>query len=261
MRLLHFLPLGFAGLLACTTVITRKREEVDLTESNEEDPYLDTEKPDSIDDAGTFTVAARPAGADVTSSRMPNIADGGTVLNCVGDPAKGDLVVTEIMIASGASPDDGEWVEIMNTRSCNFDLSGVRIESPRGTAAADTVTITEKLVLPPFGTIVVADTIDPARNNRLPGKVLEWKAKDTLRNSNDTVKITSAKGVVLDEFTYDSVKLAAGTSLAFPDTCPLSARVAGTQSQWITKWSTSFATYGGSFRGSPNLPNVDVACP
>lgn len=257
---------------ACSANEPQKRNRGEaILDDNDYSDVGDAQAPDSIEDGGTFEIGAHPSTSDGGSVRRG--ADAGPSVACTGTLKAGDLVVVEVMVSSRAgSGDDGEWVEIINTRECKLDVTNVKVESPRGTVSTDvdSVTLTasaigEKIVLEPYESVVVADSNVATKNHGLPGRVFSWKAVDVLKNSGDTVKITAPSGTVLDNFTYPAFKadqLPTGTSFSFPDGCKLSDRyVAGSPTVWTKRWSVSFASYATGFKGTPNGPNTDVACP
>ncbi|MDB4938204.1 MAG: hypothetical protein JWP87_5176, partial [Labilithrix sp.] len=222
--------------------------------------------PTSTLDSGAFSPASErpapgPAKDDGGTVLVDAGTDSGTVqpkVFCAGALAAGDLAIGELLINSRAgSGDDGEWVEIRSTRTCWLKLQGLVIESPRGTAAPNTATITEDFELAPNGTFVVADSADPAKNHALPGKVFAWGATDVLKNDGDTVALKIG-ATVIDTITYPAFSnLVAGRTLAFPADCPANVRT-----DW-TRWSLTFDVYSPAlpgFKGTPNGANADVAC-
>jgi hypothetical protein len=208
-------------------------------------------------DSGAFGAAERPVDGDKTKPppQPPPPYTGGPKEFCEGPLAMGDLVVTEIMIASrSGSGDTGEWIEIQSTRDCWLRVEGVTIVSPRGAAAPNSVTIAEAFEVAPQTSFVVADSTDPVKNNNLPGKVFSWNGSDVLKNDGDTI-IVKIGETVIDQLTYPSLlNITGGRSIAFPSNCPRNAR-----SDW-NRWSLSFTSFSGSFKGTPNAWNNDVAC-
>lgn len=227
--------------------------------------------PTANEDSGAFTPAsARPSssggGSGTTKDDAGNVTvDGGSgapdsgivepKVICAGALRAGDLVVSEMLINSRAgSGDDGEWIEITSTRSCWLKVQGLSVESPRGTSGTNAMSISEDFELAPKGSFVVADSVDPAKNHALPGKVFAWAAADVLKNDGDTVALKLG-AVVIDSVTYPAFSnLEAGRTLAFPSDCPGTVR-----SDW-TRWSLTFDVYSAGFKGTPNGANDDVAC-
>lgn len=214
------------------------------------------------EDAGAaFNASSRPAAKDasvVGHDAGPPPSDGGVPPKtyCTGALAAGDLAIVELMISSRAgSGDDGEWIELQSTRDCWLALDGVEIGSPRGTTN-DAVTTPAGFDLAPHATFVVADSADPAKNHGLPGTVLSFEATDVLKNSGDIVYVKHGD-VTIDSLTYPAfTNLEPGRSLAFPSDC-----TAPDRADWA-RWSLTFGTWAGAgtFEGTPNAPNDDVAC-
>ncbi len=256
------LMLASLGLAACTvTQASSKRKKGEVYQDETDNTLVGEPATPVVEDGGIFDIGAKPNTSDAGSRQ--STTDGGKVTACSGDLKPGDLVVVEVMVSSRAgSGDPGEWVELMNTRNCRIDVEGVTIVSPRGTTDNDSVTVGESIELDPFETFVVAGSTDVAQNNGLPGKVLAWAKTDVLKNSGDTIRVTLGK-TVLDEFVYPEFKsLPVGTSFTFPDGCKLADRyVAGNPGVWTKKWSLSLGTWKAGFKGTPNAPNIDVACP
>jgi hypothetical protein len=217
--------------------------------------------PAGTDDGGTLDPMDDAAGAIDADSRAPPDAPPGPPFDaggggiCPGEIAEGDLVIDELMIAAVAGTGDhGEWLEVKSTRDCALDLRGLRGECPNG-AHVYAFDVTEDVWLPPRGTFVVADSSDPALNHSLPGRVLQWSGGpgDVLRNKGGTVALR-ANGALIDTLTYPARPLTVGTSLAFPDDCPASARLD------TTRWQSSAASFFPSFFGTPNATNADIRC-
>jgi hypothetical protein len=267
-RLRVFLAFSAAlALVACAAAAPTKKhrdpvdpgDEFGLDDSPEEQPL----NSDTLNDSGAFGANERPkkdkdAGPgkpDATVDAGPT-DDGGTVTRtyCTGALAVGDVIITELMIAARAgAADDGEWIEVTSTRDCWLKMKGVSIESPRG-AVADSVNIDEDFDLAPHDTFLVADSLDPAVNHALPGKVFAWGTTDVLKNSGDTVSVKSG-ATVIDTLTYPAFSnLTPGRSIAFPDDC-----MPGDRADW-QRWSLTFDSWTDGFEGTPNATNADVAC-
>ncbi len=211
----------------------------------------------SLDSGIEDTAPPPPARDGATDSEAPadGAADTGPV-DCAS-LAPGDLVIVELMVASqSGSGDHGEWLEVKSTRACRLNLRGLHVESPRG-PTSDTVDVTSDTYLAGGGSFLVADSTDATINHGLSGMVLAWQGSvgDALKNSGDTVAL-SIGGVLLDSITYDTtLPWLPGASLEFPASCAPSARTT-----W-SSWRYPSQTYGGLYIGTPNGPNVDVACP
>jgi hypothetical protein len=269
-RTLALLVTGAAFLLACTEEAAKstkkKRTPVEPGDEYYDDDIPSQEQglePTSNEDSGAFgAVSERPAPAPkdaggTTVDAGVDASDGGIVTKtfCTGTLALGDLSVSELLISSRAgSGDDGEWAEIKSTRTCWLRLQGLIIESPRGAAAPNTTTIAEDFELAPLGTFVVADSLDPAKNHALTGKVFAWGATDVLKNDGDTLTLKMG-ATVIDTLTYPAFSnLEPGRTLSFPSDCPTAVRA-----DW-ERWSLSFDVWSVGFKGTPNAANGDVAC-
>jgi hypothetical protein len=207
------------------------------------------------DDAGEADIPAdglEAAVADAVQGPPFDVGEGGI---CPGGVGPGDLMVTELMIASMAGTGDhGEWLEVTSTRECALDLLGLHGEVPSGSKVR-VVDIDDDLWLPAFGTFVIADSIDPALTHYLPGTVIAWAGQpgDVLRNEGATITFLVG-GQVVASTTYPSLKLTDGSSLAFPADCPPTS-----VTDW-TAWQFSTASWFPGFYGTPNAPNTDVHC-
>jgi len=254
-----------AFLFACTaeTVAGKKKKR---TPADPGDEFFeeDTSQEDGLtpttnEDSGAFGAGARPSSGprDAGGTRLDGGTEGGVVPKtyCEGPLKAGDLAVVELLVSSRAgSGDDGEWAEIASTRDCTLKLRGLTIESPRGAAAPNAVTIEEDFELPPRGTFLVAGSADPVKNGGLPGKVFAWNAADVLKNDGDTLAL-KVGAVTVDTITYPSfTNLEAGRTLAFPDDCTWAVRA-----DW-QRWSLTFHEYKAGKKGTPNATNDDVAC-
>ncbi len=290
-RVRTFLLLGVAAqlgaaIVACAPAVKpRAHVTADASDYNTDDPgdpALPDARPPDYNNPDSDAFGAGERGRDSSTpvpegGGRPNTNDGG-----IGPPpddggqppedagpkmcgplAAGDLAIVEFMIASQAgSGDRGEWVEIQSTKSdCILNLKGLHIESPRGASTPDSVDVTDDLMLPANGTILVADTSITDLNHNLPGVVLSWIATDALKNDGDTITV-SAGGTTIDTITYGSWTSHVGRSVSFPVDCAWSVR-----SDWA-RWSWSFHQWqaappgdaGVPMLGTPNGDNTDVAC-
>ena len=264
---------GGALLFACASApgegAKQRRSPVDPGPDfvGEEGPPEEGLSPISTTDSGAFGVPKRPSGGRARDGGAP--ADGGHVVDgghaegggpldkayCAGPLKRGDLEMGELLIAARAGEGDrGEWVEVRSTRTCWLKLKGLVIASPRGAAMPDSVTTGDDFELGPQQRFIVADSADPLKNNRLPGKVFAWESFDVLDNAGDTVSL-KVGATVVDTLTYPAFpNLEPGRTVAFPDDCPGPAR-----SDWA-RWSQTFAAWAPGFQGTPNATNTDVAC-
>jgi hypothetical protein len=215
------------------------------------------------DDDATFAAPDGPShaedasvsvasGMDAASTSSPDAAFDGA---CTQPLGPGDLVIDELMIESVAGTgDDGEWLEVASTVSCAANLNGLHGECPVG-AKVHTFDVTQDLWLPPGGTFVVADSVDPAVNHYLPGVVVPWSGQpgDVLRNLGGTVTLSAGQQIVVS-LTWPSLKPVVGASVELPSDCPAS------DEEDFTEWQQAVASWFPAFHGTPNAPNLDVAC-
>lgn len=247
-------------VLACSPTQVRKSKKTDGGEEFFEDEYAyeegesDPEEtiPVTSKDAGKITVPTRPDGSISV--------DGGPTCDPV--PGPGDLQIVEMMISSkSGSSDYGEWVEIQNARNCAAFVKGVTVTSPRGGQGPNVATVTDDLVIPPWGTFLAVNDLDAAKNGHLTGPMISWQQTDVLKNDTDAV-IVALGGVTLEEVTYSTgdpdVNLPlAGQSYVFPAGC-----LGKDRDDWRF-WQHGTNQYDDTptvVKGTPNAPNADVGC-
>lgn len=214
-------------------------------------PGADAGQADARNEEDASRADASPdAGSDASDAG----SDAGSL--CPNPPSAGDLVIDELMIASkrGAG-DDGEWVEIANTKSCTLDVSGIVVSSPRG-AVADSVTLPAGTLLPAGARLIVGNATGLAVQG-ISGRVFPWPASvtDVLSNGGDSVRITRGAALI-DMFSYDSLSdQGYGATLALPSDC---APIRRTDP---AAWVHSAKVFSGTFKGTPLATNNDVICP
>jgi hypothetical protein len=211
---------------------------------------------DGVDaeDAGALGEAADPA--EASADGLPAPADAAYEGACSQPLQAGDLLVDELMVESVAGAgDDGEWLEVTSALACATNLRGLHGECPVG-SEVHTFDVPDDIWLPAGGTFIVADSVDPAVNHYLPGIVLAWSghAGDILRNLGGTVTLSVGRQIVVS-LTWPSMKLVVGTSVELPSDCP-----AGDADDFAD-WHPAIASWFPAFHGTPNAPNLDVACP
>jgi len=228
-----------------------------------DNPSNDPPLPDPLeastieDDGGVFGLGGRendggiqPRPDDAGSAP----ADAAPAQPCTGPIGPGDVKIVELMIASASGIGDrGEWVELVNTRSCTLDASGLVVESPRGTTGKDSATIPQGVLVAPGAALVVADSADGQSNHGLPGVAAAFNAYDVLKNDGDTVSVY-AGATLIDSLTYPKFTLEYGRSVAFPSDCAWSDRA-----DWA-RWSFSFHVWSSPYQGTPGADNSDVTC-
>lgn len=212
------------------------------------------------EDSGAFGAPERPrtdAGADAGDAGQ----DGGPVVKkpCRPPLVAGDLVIVELLLSSrSGSGDEGEWIEVQSTRTdCWLDVQGISVESPRGAVGTNVAKIETPLSLPPRGTFLAVDTLDPLKNHHLKGPLVAFSAADVLKNDGDAVSVKLG-ATLIDSVTYPRfANIEPGRALAFPSDCASSLR-----STWA-RWSLAFNRHDPNDptqRGTPNAANDDVTC-
>jgi len=268
-----FLALSLLALVACNPALDRHGT-ADLSPSDDagvldplyaDDVYVD-------DEGGGYEGeddASRPAGdggesttVDATSSIVASTdassapADAPYEGACSQPLQAGDLFIDELMVQSVAGAgDDGEWLEVASTLACAANLRGVHGECPVG-SEVHTFDVSEDVWLPAGGTLIVADSVDPAINHYLPGIVLAWSGHggDILRNLGGTVTLSAGQRILVS-LTWPSMKLVVGTSVELPAGCPPD------DASDFADWQRAVASWFPAFHGTPNAPNLDVTCP
>jgi hypothetical protein len=254
-------PAGGTGGAAVTTTHTQIDAGAALVASTGDDgtdpgAVAGDDAADLVDDDASLPVIDPPSMPDAALEDAPPEGAPDEASTCAGAPGPGDLVIVELMVEStSGAGDHGEWLEVQSTVACNLDLRGLHAEATVG-AKVYAVDVSDDLWLPAGGTFVLADSIDPAVNHRLPGLVLAWTKSpgDVLRNQGGTVTLL-ARGALVDSVTYPAAAASIGASLAFPADCAASDRAT-----W-SAWQRSSASWFPGFYGTPNAPNTDVGCP
>jgi hypothetical protein len=240
--------------------------EIETTDASLSDDFgepanpLPLSTPSSTVDAAALANANQGANADAdVLDADPNAdataKDAGPDGSCASPLVPGDVAIDELMIESVAGTGDyGEWIEVRSNVDCMANLRGLHGECPRGAKVA-TFDVMEDTWVPARGSFVIADSGDPAVNHDLPGLLLLWFGQpgDVLRNKGSTITL-SLDGVLLDTVTYPALALKVGSSWAFPSDCDPSSR------SDFGRWKQSTASWFPAFLGTPNGPNVDVAC-
>jgi len=110
---------------------------------------------------------------------------------------RGDLVITEIMVDPTAVEDAvGEWFEIHNPTGSSFQLQGLTIMDED----LDFYTLTNPLVIPPGGYVVLGPFDDPSVNGGVPVDVTYF-INMTLAN-DDEILIVNSDGLTIDRVAY-----------------------------------------------------------
>lgn len=126
---------------------------------------------------------------------------------CVGDPGElsvcrpnpsqaGDLVITELLIDPGLNDEFREWFEVHNPTDTDFDLRGMRIESPQNEVAL----VVDSLVIEAKDHLVFGRTLDTDMNGGAPVDHA-YGSLINLSNGGDDLEI-QFNGVVIDAVSY-----------------------------------------------------------
>jgi cysteine-rich repeat protein len=178
---------------------------------------------------------------------------------CFGEPSEcnlvpanpGDLVITEIMQNPTAVDDVfGEWFEIYNPTSTDFDLIGLVLSD----AGSNSHTIATNVVVPAGTYAVLARNGDPAVNGGVTAAYVYSSFQ--LGNVDDEV-ILSNGATVIDEVVYDG-----GPN--FPSPAGASMNLSANALEAIANdsgfnWCVSTDSFGAGDDGTPGLPNKECA--
>ena len=248
-----------ASVLGCAGAKGSKDNNIGYDNETTDPPLPDPLQANTVeDDSGVFGLGDRQNDGGTDGGQRPDddagsAVDAGSAQPCTGAIAAGDVKVVELMIASASgSGDKGEWIELVNTRSCILDVGGLRVESPRGTGK-DSATIPQSLLIAPGAAFVVADDASSQNNHNVPIVAAAFNSYDVLKNDGDTVSVYSGT-TLIDSVTYPKFALVYGRSVSFPADCAWSDR-----SDWA-RWSFSFNVWSSPYQGTPGADNTDVAC-
>lgn len=123
----------------------------------------------------------------------------------------GDIVITEFMAnPSSVSDSVGEWFEIYNPTSTDFDLNGLVV----GDDGFDIFTINTPLFLPAGGFVVLGRNGDQNINGGVPVDFVY--SNFVLGNSGDEIEILNGT-IILDKITYNDAPSGASAALKNDD--------------------------------------------
>jgi len=225
------------------------------------------------DDVGDGGVSDDPKGdggsgkkdAGLLSEAGPD-KDGGTsdaskdtsVPACTRAPLVGDLAITEVMFQA---PEDTRWVEVLNTSSCKIELFGVSVESRRTTpggidamllkcsvsldlAPGERAVFTQHPTFPPAAKRVVSSS-STLGWLLVPSEIALWHGTTVLQ----TLTMPENLGTTSRHARGQPEGICAKVNPLAVSTWPVSSNLFAPN-----------AVDPGQ-RGSPGLPNVDLACP
>ncbi|MEM1324969.1 MAG: lamin tail domain-containing protein [Bacteroidota bacterium] len=163
----------------------------------------------------------------------------------------GDLVISEFLADPDTVSDaNGEWIEIYNSTNDSINLKGYFLNDKAGTAEE----ITEDVIVPPMGYVILARNADPTENGGVDADY-EYSTSINLTNSEDQILLL-CMGDTIDLVVYDdetfSVLLGISTSLN-PDF------LNATDNDDGTNWCGANRPFGDGDLGTPGEANNE--CP
>jgi hypothetical protein len=191
--------------------------------------------------------------------------DSGHTVDCSSktSPAKGDFVVTEMLIETQDDEldDPGQWIEITNVSGCTLPLAGLQIVSPNSRLSQDDevdIATTDTTTIPNGGTFVVANVAAPSN---IGGVIYSWGGNGTLESGEDYVyiyykgaTISSLEEQLADCTVGETPCYHRGHSMELPTSCA--------PSDEANTWKESDHMYGTdngvTAYGTPNAPNSDT---
>jgi hypothetical protein len=205
----------------------------------------------SADDCDDADPAINPGEPEIWGDGVDNDCDGtADETVAVSALAAGDLVITEILYDPAAVADaDGEWFEIYNPGDDAIALSGLVVESARGTGT-ESFTVGADVVLPERGYVILGRSANAATNGGVSVDYA-WGAGTSalaLSNSGDSLKLYYGS-TVFDAVTYGTTggwPTAAGKSLELA-----ASRQDATSNDTAANWCAATTTFGAGDKGSP----------
>lgn len=156
------------------------------------------------------------------------------------DPAKGDLVINELMVdPDGSEDEDGEWVELYNSSSDWLDLTGHRLADDGVDDYAIDAVSSGSLVVGPDDYLVICANDSTWDNGGVScqGTFLyqTFGGGFGLSNVEDEVKLLAPGGKVLDQMSYGEGFSSVGNALGID---PADATVSGNDdgSDWCEQY-------------------------
>jgi hypothetical protein len=195
-------------------------------------------------------------------------------------PATSLMVINELMIDSGAIPDNtGEYIELYNASDEVVDLIGWKLETESGshTIIADNVFGYNSTKVVPGGVYLLARTTNPAIDGFLKphyiydGFDVELKDPDTGLDGDWVLALRDGANVIVDSVVYNADwPIVPGHSMELTHPYKDNNDVAN----WVAAGQSANIAYNGSYsyavnvKGSPKHPNtgayqgiVDATCP
>ncbi|MES1207611.1 MAG: lamin tail domain-containing protein, partial [Pseudomonadota bacterium] len=198
---------------------------------------------------GAATGGAATGGAGTGGAATGGAGSGGSSPTLI-PTVPGQLVISEIMVDTRATPDDlGEWFEIYNpSTTATYNLMGCAISD---LGNGNTHTIGASLIVAPGAYVTLARTSDVTSMGFAP----TYSYGMTLKFNNDaadSVRIT-CNSVTID--VVDFPLSAAGGQSRSLDPRHLSATDNDVQANWCLGISLYHATATGSDQGTPGAGN------
>ncbi len=208
------------------------------------------ESPETCDDGNQV-------GGDGCSATCSTEGGGG---GAPGEPAVGDLIITELMINPTTSEPGTEWFEITNVSAKTFDLNGLLIQ---GKDATEKFTITKPLPCAPGQVLLFGHSLDATLNGGIKPDYVYSNSSFPLSNSSaDGVELVW-KGLSLDKvaFTWAATgwpSKIAGESYSLPP-----GKMNPTDNDTPANWCAGKTVWaGGVDKGTPGTVNPEcVAAP
>ena len=176
---------------------------------------------------------------------QPNQVD--APMTPVAPGAKGQVVISELMVASQAGDDPGEWIELLNPGAVPLELSGCVLADDTNTHA-----IAASLVLQPGAFAVLALSADPALNHGLTVDYV-WSGFK-LSNQGEPLSLTCG-GTLIDDLLFTGAWVQVGVAFQLS-----SAHLDATANDDDANWCPATSPYGNDgLLGTPGKPNA--VCP
>jgi hypothetical protein len=171
-------------------------------------------------------------------------------------PATDRLAIVEVMIASQAGTDRGEWFEIRNTGTCAVDLSGLVLESPTSSGSVPVTHTMTAGVVAPGDHFVLALSGDTTDNHGLPHDYVYGTgttSADVLFNNTGDELAISFGGVEIDRVVWPSEGFVRGMSRQFPRDLPVAMNA--DWAHWCDATAVFSTIAGTSYFGTPGATN------
>jgi hypothetical protein len=170
--------------------------------------------------------------------------------DAAGGVDEGDIIFTEIFNNPDGDDLEREWVELLNLTGVSIDLQDYIVED----LGSDYHEISESVIIPPGGYIVLGTTVDPTLNDEAPVDYA-WGSGFSLGNGEDEIQLVSPTGIVIDTVVWDN-----GATFPDPSGAAMSLDLDALDSvsndvgvNWCESSAGNFSPTGGL--GSPGTTN------